>query len=170
MAILEIKTYPDNILVQKANPVDELDGQIQKLINSMVETMYAAPGLGIAAPQVAVSQRLAVVDVSTKEESRPLIVMVNPEIIGQEDEVPSEEGCLSLPEFRAKVNRSKTICVRFYDREGKPMEIEADGLLSRAIQHELDHLDGILLLDRINSIRKKFFLKKIQKALKKRKS
>ena len=168
MAILDIRTYPDKILLQKANPVVELNGRVQDLIDSMIQTMYAAPGVGLAAPQVAVSQRLVVVDVSTKEESKPLIVMVNPEIIGQEGEIPSEEGCLSLPDFRATVNRAKTICVKLYDREGKPMEIEADGLLSRAIQHELDHLNGMLLLDRVSSIRKKFFLKKIQNALKRK--
>ena len=168
MAILDIRTYPYKILLQKANPVVELNGRVQDLIDSMIQTMYAAPGVGLAAPQVAVSQRLVVVDVSTKEESKPLIVMVNPKIIEQEGEIPSEEGCLSLPDFRATVNRAKTICVKLYDREGKPMEIEADGLLSRAIQHELDHLNGMLLLDRVSSIRKKFFLKKIQKALKRK--
>ena len=168
MSILDIRTFPDKILLQKANPVVELNGRVQDLIDSMIQTMYAAPGVGLAAPQVAVSQRLVVVDVSTKEESKPLIVMVNPKIIEQEGEIPSEEGCLSLPDFRATVNRAKTICVKLYDREGKPMEIEADGLLSRAIQHELDHLNGMLLLDRVSSIRKKFFLKKIQKALKRK--
>jgi peptide deformylase len=168
MAILEIKTFPDNILLQKANPVDELNGIVQRLIDSMIETMYAAPGLGLAAPQVAVSNQLIVVDVSSKEESMPLIVLVNPEIIGQDGKIDSEEGCLSLPDFSAKVSRAKTICVKAFDREGKPIEIEADGLLARAIQHEIDHLNGTLLLDKISSIRKKFFLKKIQKSQKRK--
>jgi peptide deformylase len=168
MAILEIKTFPDNILLQKANPVDELNGRVQRLIDSMIETMYAAPGLGLAAPQVAVGQQLLVIDVSSKEESMPLIVLVNPEIIGQDGLIDSEEGCLSLPDFRARVRRAKTICVKAVDREGKPIEIEADGLLARAIQHEIDHLNGTLLLDKISSIRKRFFLKKIQKSQKRK--
>src|SRR3990172_1789604 len=126
MAILEIKTFPDNILLQKANPVDELNGRVQRLIDSMIETMYAAPGLGLAAPQVAVGEQLIVIDVSSKEESMPLIVLVNPEIIGQDGRIDSEEGCLSLPDFRARVSRAKTICVKAFDRAGKPIEIEAD--------------------------------------------
>ncbi|HYA26411.1 MAG TPA: peptide deformylase [Thermodesulfovibrionales bacterium] len=166
MAILEIKKYPEKVLKQKALPVGKIDGEIQRLIDDMVETMYAAPGVGLAAPQVGFSKRIVVIDVSIREdENTPLVVMINPEIKTAEGKVESEEGCLSLPGYITSVIRSERIVVCGLDRQGRPLQIEADGLLCRAFQHEIDHLDGTLLIDRISTIKREFFKKRFQKAL-----
>ena len=168
MALLEIKTYPEKVLKQKASPVEEIDGKLQRLIDDMVETMYAAPGIGLAAPQVGVSKQLMVIDVSLREEEkRPLIVLINPEIKHIEGEMESEEGCLSLPGYITQVKRSERIEVCGLDRTGKHVKIEGGGLLSRALQHEMDHLNGTLLIDRISRIKREFFKKKFNKALSK---
>jgi len=168
MALLEIKTYPEKVLKQKASPVEEIDGKLQCLIDDMVETMYAAPGIGLAAPQVGVSKQLMVIDVSLREEEkRPLIVLINPEIKHIEGEMESEEGCLSLPGYITQVKRSERIEVCGLDRTGKHVKIEGAGLLSRALQHEMDHLNGTLLIDRISRIKREFFKKKFNKALSK---
>jgi len=168
MALLEIKTYPEKVLKQKASPVDEIDGKLQQLIDDMVETMYAAPGIGLAAPQVGISKQLMVIDVSLREEGKkPLIVLINPQITYLEGEMESEEGCLSLPGYITQIKRSERIEVCGLDRKGKPLNIEGQGLLSRALQHEIDHLNGTLLIDRISSIKREFFKKKFNKALSK---
>ena len=168
MAVLEIKEYPEKVLSQKAAPISEINKAVQRLIDDMIETMYAAPGIGLAAPQVGVSGRLIVIDVSIREEEKtPLIVLINPEIVNAQGEIESEEGCLSLPDYNTMVKRSERIAVRGLNREGKAVEIEAEGLLSRAFQHEIDHLNGILLIDRISSIKREFFKKRFQKALSK---
>lgn len=168
MALLEIKTYPERVLKQRASPVEEIDGKLQRLIDDMVETMYAAPGIGLAAPQVGISKQLMVIDVSLREEEkRPLIVLINPEIRHTEGEMESEEGCLSLPGYVTQVRRSERIEVCGLDRTGRPVKIEGEGLLSRALQHEIDHLNGTLLIDRISSIKREFFKKKFNKALSK---
>lgn len=166
MALLEIKKYPEKVLATEAAPVTDIDGNLQRLIDDMVETMYAAPGVGLAAPQVGVSKRLIVIDVSHGDEERtPLIVLINPVIVRAYGQIESEEGCLSLPGYIASVNRAERVLVRGLDREGNPCEIEGEGLLSRALQHEIDHLDGKLIIDRISSIRREFFKKRFQKAL-----
>lgn len=166
MALLEIKKYPEKALKEKAAPVEGINDEILRLIDDMVETMYAAPGIGLAAPQVGVSKRVIIVDVSLREEEKtPLIVLINPEIITYESEIDSEEGCLSIPGYITRVKRAERVLVRGFDREGNPVEIEANGLLSRALQHEIDHLDGILIIDRISSIKREFFKKRFQKAL-----
>ncbi len=166
MALLEIKKYPERVLREKASPVTKIDRGIQRLIDDMVETMYAAPGIGLAAPQVGVSKRIIIIDVSMKEgEKKPLIVLINPEIVVGEGEIESEEGCLSLPGYITTVKRSERVIVRGLNRDGRPIEIEGEGLLSRALQHECDHLDGVLLIDRISSIKREFFKKRYQKAL-----
>ncbi|HXX56540.1 MAG TPA: peptide deformylase [Thermodesulfovibrionales bacterium] len=168
MALLEIKTYPEKVLARKASPVDKINGTLQRLCDDMIETMYAAPGVGLAAPQVGVSQRLIVIDVSHREdETIPLIVLINPEIAHTEGEVESEEGCLSLPGYVTTVKRAESVVVRGLNREGNLIEIEGKGLLSRALQHEIDHLNGRLLIDRISSIKREFFKKRFQKALSK---
>jgi len=168
MAVLEIKEYPERVLMKKAAPVGIIDEDLQHLIDDMVETMYAAPGIGLAAPQVGVSARLIVIDVSVRDEERtPLIVLINPQIVGAEGEIESEEGCLSLPDFHAVVKRAEKVTVRGLDREGMPAEITGEGLLSRALQHEIDHLDGTLLIHRISSIKREFFKKRFQKSLSK---
>jgi len=166
MAIREIKKYPEKVLKEKALPVRDINDDIQRLIDDMIETMYAAPGVGLAAPQVGVSKRVIVIDVSLREEEKtPLIVLINPEIKAAEGEVESEEGCLSLPGYTTRVIRSERVLVRGLDREGRAVEIEGEGLLCRALQHEIDHLNGTLLIDRISSIKREFFKKRFQKAL-----
>ncbi len=166
MAILEIKKYPEKVLKQKAKPVTAFDEELQTLIDNMIETMYAAPGVGLAAPQVGKSKRLAVIDISSREDKFPLIVLINPVIVTCEGEVEFEEGCLSLPEYTAKVKRAETVVVNALDREGKAMEIEATDLLAVALQHEIDHLDGMLLIDRISPIKREFFKKRYKKSQK----
>lgn len=163
MAVLEIKKYPAKILKQKASPVKVIDREFQTLIDDMIETMYAAPGVGLAAPQVGVSKRLAVIDISTKGAEMPLLVLINPEVVEKEGCIEFEEGCLSLPGYTAKVERAEKMMVRAMNREGKLVEIESEGLLSIALQHEIDHLDGILLIDRISPIKREFFKKRFQK-------
>lgn len=165
MAILPIRKYPDEVLKKKAAPVADINGSLQKLIKNMLETMYAAPGIGLAAPQVGESRRLIVLDLSTTDEKHPLIVLINPEITEAEGMVESEEGCLSVPGYSSVIKRAGNICVRGLDREGKPVEIEGTGLLARALQHEIDHLDGILYIDRMSAIKREFFKKRYQKTL-----
>ncbi len=166
MAVMEIRKYPDKILKQKASPVATIDGDLQKLIDDMIETMYAAPGVGLAAPQVGVSKRLAVIDISTKGTEMPLLVLINPVFLLKEGSIEFEEGCLSLPEYTAKIERAEKVVVRAADRKGKEIEIEGEGLLAVALQHEIDHLDGILLIDRISQIKREFFKKRYQKKIK----
>lgn len=166
MAVLEIKKYPDEVLKKKALPVESIDKDLQRLIDNMIETMYAASGIGLAAPQVGVSKRLIVIDVSTRDEKHPLIVLINPEIIETDSLIDSEEGCLSIPGYTSIIKRAGRVVVKGLDRNGKPLQIEGTGLLARALQHEIDHLDGILFVDRMSSIKREFFKKKyIKKAI-----
>ena len=161
---MEIKKYPDEVLKKKASPVKDIGADLQRLIDDMVETMYAAPGIGLAAPQVGVSKRLVVIDVSTEEEKHPLIVLINPEITEAGGLIDSEEGCLSVPKYTAVIKRADRVVVKGLDREGNPVSIEATGLLARAIQHEVDHLDGVLFVDRLSLIKREFFKKRYMKA------
>jgi peptide deformylase len=163
MAILEIKKYPEKVLKQKALPVTTFDQELQTLIDDMIETMYAAPGVGLAAPQVGESKRLAVIDISSREDKFPLLVIVNPVIVSCKGEVEFEEGCLSLPEYTAVVKRAENLVVKAQDRDGKQIEIEGIDLLAIALQHEIDHLDGMLLIDRISPIKREFFKKRHKK-------
>jgi peptide deformylase len=160
MAIREIKKYPDEVLRKKTETVKKFDEGLQKLIEDMVETMYAAPGLGLAANQVGVSKQVAVIDVSTGEEDSSLMVLVNPEIVLQEGILESEEGCLSIPDYTTIVKRAEKVKVKCLDRHGEPCEIEGEGLLAKAIQHEIDHLNGVLFIDRIGRIKREFFKKR----------
>jgi peptide deformylase len=166
MAVLEIKTYPEDVLKGKAHAIKDIDADLQRLIDDMIETMYAAPGIGLAAPQVGVPKRLIVIDVSTKEEKHPVIVLINPEIVEAEGSVDSEEGCLSLPGHTVSIKRAGHVRVKGLDREGNTVELETDGLLARALQHEIDHLDGVLIIDRLSTIKREFFKKRYFKALK----
>ncbi len=163
MAVLEIRKYPEEILKKKAQLVENIDRDLQRLIDDMIETMYAAPGIGLAAPQVGVSKRLIVIDVSTKEEKHPLIVLINPEIVETDGFMDSEEGCLSVPGYTSTIKRAEKVIVKGLDRNGKPVQIEGTGLLARALQHEIDHLDGVLFVDRMSSIKREFFKKKYRK-------
>jgi len=165
MAVLDIRKYPAPVLKKKAAPVSVFDEELQKLIEDMIETMYAAPGVGLAAPQVGVSKRLAVIDISSRDEQYPLVVLINPCIVKTDGEIEFEEGCLSIPEYTTKVKRSENLVVRAHARDGNEVEIEAGGLLSIALQHEIDHLDGILI-DRISPIKREFFKKRYKKAQK----
>lgn len=162
MAILEIKKYPDETLKKKAQDVTEINGDLQKLINDMVETMYSARGIGLAAPQVGVLKKVVVVDTNLTEERSP-IILINPEIVSSQGEILSEEGCLSIPGFITKLTRKEKVFVKALDRNGKQIEIEGTGLLARALQHEIDHLNGILIIDRISPLKKELFRRKYLK-------
>lgn len=171
MAVLEIKKYPEKILREKAFPVKEFNSGLQRFIDDMIETMYAALGVGLAANQVGIQKQVIVIDVSSREvvdvASPPessLIVLINPEIIASEGETEIEEGCLSLPGYMTVIKRAEKVRVRGLDRHGKPIEIEGTGLLSRALQHEIDHLNGLLLIDRIGRLKKELFKKRYKAA------
>ena len=168
MAILEILTYPDIFLSQPTKQVENIDGEIQNLIEDMAATMYAAPGIGLAAIQVGYDKSLLVYDVAPGDEERSLQVLINPRIISSEGAtISEEEGCLSVPDFKADVKRSASILVEGVDREGKPLRIEAEGFLSVVLQHEIDHLNGVLFIDRISSLKKGMYTRRIKKSLKK---
>ncbi len=160
MAVLEIKKYPEKVLHEKTLPVESFDSVLQRLIDDMVETMYSAPGVGLAANQVGVSKQVVVIDVSSREENVPLMVLINPRIISAEGETGREEGCLSIPGYMTVVKRAEQVKVAALDRKGKPIEIEGGGLLAKALQHEIDHINGILFIDRIGRIKKEFFKKR----------
>jgi peptide deformylase len=166
MAVREIMKYPEEVLKRKTVTVTSFDQDLHTLIEDMIETMYAAPGIGLAAPQVGSSKRLAVIDISSGENKFPLLVLINPVIISYEGEIEFEEGCLSLPEYTAKVRRAEKVVVKSLDMEGRSTEIEATDLLAVALQHEIDHLEGMLLIDRISPIKREFFKKRYKKSLK----
>jgi peptide deformylase len=154
MAILPIRIYPDPVLRVRCADVEAFDADLEKLVRDMVETMHAAPGIGLAASQVGVEQRVAVVDLSVGERSEDLVVLVNPELLSTEGEEEDVEGCLSLPDITDKVRRPFSVRVRAADTEGTLREIEAESLLARAICHEIDHLDGVLFTDRLRGLRR----------------
>lgn len=166
MAVMEIRKYPDAVLKRRARAVEVFDNELQALIDDMVETMHAAPGIGLAAPQVGVSKQLAVIDMSTDEQKAPLIVLVNPVIVCKEGSIDFEEGCLSVPEYTAMVSRSERIVVKALDREGRPLEIETTDLLAIVLQHEIDHLEGILMVDRMSAFKRELFKKRYKTAVK----
>jgi len=165
MAIRKIHTWPDDVLRRKAAPVEDFGEELQKLIDDMLETMYAAPGIGLAAPQVGVSRRLLVIDTSSDTEPGQAIVLANPELFEAEDEIEAEEGCLSVPDYSAKVKRARRVAVRGHSRHGHPVEIRGEELLARALQHEIDHLEGTLFIDRLSPFRREVAKKKLKKAL-----
>lgn len=167
MAILEIKTYPDKFLSRPTKPVENIDGNIQKLIEDMAATMYAAPGVGLAAIQVGHDKSLLVYDIAPQDEKRSLQVLINPKIVTSEGTIISEnEGCLSVPEYRTDVKRAARVLVEAVDREGKPIRFEAEGLLALVMQHEIDHLNGILFIDRISSLKRQMYKRRVKKELK----
>ncbi len=161
MAILEILHFPDPRLRNAARPVAQVDGRIQKLVDDMLETMYAAPGIGLAATQVNVDRRIVVIDIS-EDHDQPL-VLINPEILALDGEEEMEEGCLSVPGYYEKVTRAETVRVRALDRDGQSFELAADGLLAVCIQHEIDHLDGKLFVDYLSQIKRQRIRKKLEK-------
>ena len=154
MALLPIRLYPDEVLRRECRAVGSFDGELEALARDMVETMHTAPGVGLAAPQVGVDLQVAVVDVTVGEEAEALIVLVNPEIVGADGSEVDVEGCLSIPDFTEKVSRPASIRVHADDLEGNPFELEAEGFVARAICHEIDHLHGILFVDRLRGLRR----------------
>lgn len=163
MALLQIRHYPDPILSVKGEPVTTFDEELRQLAEDMAETMYAAPGIGLAAPQVGISRRLVVIDCAAKDQAPQLMVMVNPEIIAAEGDCCEEEGCLSVPDFYAVVARKSRVQVRYQDLDGAEQQVDADGLLAIACQHEIDHLNGILFIDHLSPLKRSMFRKKWQK-------
>jgi peptide deformylase len=167
MAILEILEFPDPRLRTVAKPVETVDDALRKLIDDMIETMYAASGIGLAASQVDVHQRLLVIDVS-EERDQPQ-VFINPRITPLTDDLaPYEEGCLSVPGFYEKVERPARVRIQALDRDGEPLDVEAEGMLATCIQHEIDHLDGKLFVDYISRLKRDRIKKKLQKVQRQR--
>lgn len=161
MAILEILHHPDPRLRKKATPVAAVDASTRELLDNMLETMYAAKGIGLAATQVNVQQRVVVIDLS-EEKNEPLF-LINAEILHKEGQIEHEEGCLSVPEYYEKVTRAERVKVRALGRDGQAFELEADGLLAVCIQHELDHLDGKLFVDYLSQLKQQRVRKKMEK-------
>jgi len=163
MALLKILHYPDPVLSKKAEPITEFDDELMQLAEDMAETMYAAPGIGLAAPQVGVSKRLVIIDCAPKDESPQLMILVNPEISEGEGECFEEEGCLSVPDYYASVHRNSRVTVRYQDLTGHAHQVDAEELLAIACQHEVDHLEGILFVDRLSPLKRSIFRKKWRK-------
>jgi peptide deformylase len=161
--VLKIVKYPEPVLSQPGEPVTEFDGELRKLVADMFETMYAAQGIGLAAPQVGISKRLTVIDLSQGKEPKDKLVLINPEVISSEGRLYEEEGCLSFPEIREKVVRAAKVRIRAQDEHGKWFEMDGEELLSRAMQHEIDHLDGILFIFRMSPLKRNLNLRKIRK-------
>jgi peptide deformylase len=169
MAVLPIVWAPDPILKVKCDRVHEVDDEVRRLMDDMLETMYDAPGVGLAAPQVGVKRRVIVVDCARADEKPNPLRMVNPEVIAvSEEEAVHEEGCLSLPGHYADVTRPAEARIRYLDETGAAREIEADGLLATCIQHEIDHINGILFVDHLSALKRNMILKKMVKAKKDR--
>jgi peptide deformylase len=166
MALLQILEFPDPRLRKRAQPVTQFDASLRKLVDDMFETMYSAPGIGLAATQVNVPKRLLVIDISDRRD-QPL-VLINPDVVAREGVEETEEGCLSVPGVFDKVTRAEKILVRALDRDGKPFELEADGLLAVCIQHEIDHLDGKLFVDYLSELKRTRIRKKLEKERKDR--
>ena len=165
MAVLPIRKYGDPVLREPARRVETIDDSLQTLIDDMVDTMYAAPGVGLAANQVGVPLRLMVIDLTVGDEPDQVHVFINPEIVSTEGEITEEEGCLSIPDFVEIVTRPEKLVVRYLERDGTERELEADGLMARAICHEIDHLDGTLFVDYLRGLKKDRILRRIQKLI-----
>jgi len=162
--MLEILTYPNQFLQQPAKPVENIDGKIQKFIDDMAATMYAAPGVGLASIQVGFARSILVYDIAPPQEGRSLQVLINPRIISSRGEVVSEnEGCLSVPEYRADVKRATEILVEGLDREGNPIRFEAQGFPAIVLQHEIDHLNGTLFIDRLSALKRELYKRRVLK-------
>jgi peptide deformylase len=161
--VYPIVKFPDPILQRPAEPVTVFDEGLKKLVDDMFESMYVAHGIGLAAPQIGIPKRLTVIDLSFQKTPEEKIALINPEVITKEGKVFEEEGCLSLPDIREKVSRASKVKIRAQDVQGNWFEREADDLLARAFQHEIDHLDGVLFIFRISALKRDFVLRKIRK-------
>ena len=165
MALRDIVLYPSDLLSKKAAPVERVTPEVRQLVEDMIATMYDAPGIGLAAPQVGVLDRVTVIDISSEEHPDELRVFINPEIVRAEGTLTWEEGCLSIPGVYEKVERAHSVVVQALDRHGEEFELEADGLLAVALQHEIDHLDGVLFLDHLSPLKRRMLMKKYRKVL-----
>ncbi|MDQ0560391.1 peptide deformylase [Rhizobium sp. R72] len=167
MTIKPLIILPDPLLRQVSKPIERVDADFQRLADDMLETMYDAPGIGLAAIQIGVPRRMLVIDVSREGEEKQPLVFVNPEIVVSSDERSVyEEGCLSIPDYYAEVERPATVTVKYLDRDGKEQTVEADGLLATCLQHEIDHLNGVLFIDHISRLKRDMVIKKFTKAAK----
>ena len=166
MSVLRIVKYGDPVLRNPTQPVGDIDAALQKLIDDMVDTMYAAPGVGLAANQVGTGKRLAVIDLTVGKKPGNLHILINPEVVEMEGQITEEEGCLSIPDFVENVTRPERVKVRFTDRNGQQREMRGEGLMARALCHEIDHLNGGLYIDHVRGFKKDRILKKIQKLAK----
>ncbi|MBX3530590.1 MAG: peptide deformylase [Rhizobiaceae bacterium] len=169
MAIRPLVILPDPLLRQASRLVERFDGELKKLADDMLATMYDAPGIGLAGIQIAVPQRIVVIDLAKEGETPAPQVFINPEIVASGDEVNiHEEGCLSIPDYYAEVERPKTVTVRYQDLAGKPQVIEADELLATCLQHEIDHLNGVLFIDHISKLKRDMVVRKFKKLARER--
>ena len=166
MSKLRILTYPDNTLRRPTDELENIDEDAQAMIDQMAATMYDAPGVGLAAIQIGWNKSVLIYDISPAEQGRSLQVLINPRIVDRQGEVLSEnEGCLSVPEFRADVKRYESIIVAGVDREGRPVKLEADGMLAIVLQHEIDHLNGKLFIDHISALKRQLYTRRMKKKL-----
>lgn len=165
MAILSICKYPDPVLAETAAPVEEITPDLQRLIDDMAETMYQAPGIGLAANQVGSLDRVIICDITPRDQGRNLMVLINPEIIAASGETVHEEGCLSVDNFTADVRRNACVTVTGLDRQGRPQKIEAQDLLAVVLQHEIDHLNGTLFIDRISRLKRSLYKRHVKKQM-----
>ena len=169
MTIKPLIILPDPILRQVSKPIETVDSEVQKLADDMLETMYDAPGIGLAAIQIGVARRMLVLDVSKEGEDKKPLVFINPDVVSASDtRSVYEEGCLSIPDYYAEVERPAAITVRHLDRDGKEQVTEADGLLATCLQHEIDHLNGVLFIDHISKLKREMVIRKFTKAAKMR--
>ncbi len=169
MTIKPLIILPDPILRQVSKPVEQVDVEISRLADDMLDTMYDAPGIGLAAIQIGVPRRMLVIDVSREDEENKPLVFINPEVVASSEERSVyEEGCLSIPDYYAEVERPATVTVNYIDRDGKPQTVEADGLLATCLQHEIDHLNGVLFIDHISRLKREMVIKKFTKTARSR--
>ncbi|NNH63395.1 peptide deformylase [Rhizobium laguerreae] len=167
MTIKPLIILPDPVLRQLSKPIERVDADLQRLADDMLETMYDAPGIGLAAIQIGVPRRMLVIDIAREGEEKQPQVFINPEILTSSDERSVyEEGCLSIPDYYAEVERPATVSVKYIDRNGKEQTVEADGLLATCLQHEIDHLNGVLFIDHISRLKREMVIKKFTKAAK----
>jgi peptide deformylase len=169
VAILEILKYPHPLLKKRCKEVDQIDEEVKRLIRDMTETMYGAQGIGLAACQVGISRRVVVLDVSPMDPGRGMMTMINPEIVSEEGEVDSEEGCLSVPDCHETVKRREKIRVRCLSLDGKEIELAGEGILAIALQHEIDHLNGVLIVDRLSRLKREMLRERLKKEQRKEK-
>jgi peptide deformylase len=165
---IKICTYPNPVLRSRAQPIENIDGQVQGLVDNMIEIMYSAPGIGLAANQVGELRRVIVFDWDPGKEGKNPGVLINPEIVLGEGEITREEACLSVIDFSAEVTRKANVKVRGVNRHGRPMDIEVEGLRAVCLQHEIDHLNGVLYIDHISSLKRALYKKKLKKMLRNR--